>query len=68
MRTGKLRSAAVIISRGLPGISRSLFVLKPGCHGRFTVSSCLGLRGDDAMLAACVAAAGMDNERNSDVR
>ena len=33
MRTGKRRSAAVMISRGLPGISRSLFVLREAnCH------------------------------------
>jgi hypothetical protein len=43
MRTGKRRSAAVIISCALPGISDgSLSVLRRKCHRRFAVSSPLG--------------------------
>jgi hypothetical protein len=43
MRTGNHRSAIVIISCGLPGISSSLFVRAKRWHSRLTLSSSVDL-------------------------
>jgi hypothetical protein len=45
MRTGKRRSAEVIISRGLPGNSMFLICSLWDCHRRVALSSRLGLPG-----------------------
>jgi hypothetical protein len=49
-RTGNVRSAVVIISRGLPGISCSLFVLCKTVMPRCILSSGLGARAGDVNL------------------
>ena len=56
MRTGKFRSATVTISRALPGISCSLFVLHKTAMPGPPRSSGLGSRSGDVMFRACVAA------------
>ncbi len=55
MRTGNRRSASIIISSELAAI-QFIFRSHRRSHGRFALSSRLGLPGDDTMFAPCVAA------------